>query len=188
MPGKPLHVPYVQENCPVPKDGGLFKFRSIPCDAQQRSTLQDGPLVGGLVTYERRIITAQHITPFHQTHPPRVGRESCKDLMFRGGIPGCTDYPAEWVRSHIIAWEKFSLFTGGGSHLVEARPDFLRANTITMDVDNKTMLYGVQKGRVLHELMLNLFRTLFWLQVHANFTLKLRWISPGRKLGSGQPD
>ena len=66
--------------------------------------------------------------------------------------------------------------------LVEARPDFLRTRTITMDVDNKAMIYVVQKGRAPNEQLHELVRKLFWLQVHAYFTLNLRWITLGLSL------
>ena len=60
--------------------------------------------------------------------------------------------------------------------LVEACPDSLRASTITINVDNKTMFYAVQKGRAPNQRMHKLVRERFWLQLHADVTLKLRCI------------
>ena len=52
-----------------------------------------------------------------------------------------------------------------------------------MDVDNKAinkaMFYAVQRGWAPNEQMHKLVCNLFWLQVHADFTLKLRWIPSG---------
>ena len=87
------------------------------------------------------------------------------------------DFPVEWVSSHINVNETFALYEVLRL-LVEARPD-LRTSTITVDVDNKAMFYAVQKGRAPNEQMHELVRERFWLQVHADLTLKLRWIPSG---------
>ena len=71
------------------------------------------------------------------------------------------DFPAEWVSSHINVKETFALYEVLRL-LVETPPDFLRARTITIDVDNKAMFYAVQKGRALNEQMHKLVRKLFW--------------------------
>ena len=63
--------------------------------------------------------------------------------------------------------------------LVEAHPDFSRTRTIIIGVDNKAMSYVLQKDRAPKEQMHNLGNNLFGLQVHADFTLKLRWIISG---------
>ena len=88
------------------------------------------------------------------------------------------DFPTEWLRSHINVKETFALYEVLRL-LVEAHPDFLRASTVTMDVDNKTMFHSVQKGRAKNERMHDLVCKLFWLQVDSDFTLKLRWIPSG---------
>ena len=93
----------------------------------------------------------------------------------------------EWVSSHINEKETFALYEVLRP-LVEARPDFLRAGTITLDVDSKAMIYAVQKGRAPNDQMHELVRKLFWLQVHADFTPKLRWITLGKKLRDGPHD
>ena len=101
------------------------------------------------------------------------------------GTPGsdevfrtAADFPTEWVSSHINVKETFALYEVL-LLLVEARPDFLRTSTITVDVDNKAMFYAVHKGRAPNEQMHELVRERFWLQVHADLTLKLRWIPSG---------
>ena len=48
-----------------------------------------------------------------------------------------------------------------------------------MDVDNKAIFYAAQKGRAPNEKMHKLVCKLFLLQVHGDFTLKLRCIPLG---------
>ena len=77
------------------------------------------------------------------------------------GTPGsgevfrvAADFTAEWVSSHINLKETFALYEVLRP-LVEEHPDFLRVRTITMDVDNIAMIYGVQKGRAPNKQMHN---------------------------------
>ena len=60
------------------------------------------------------------------------------------------DFPAEWVSSHINVKETFALYEVLRL-LVEARPDFLRSSSITMDADNKALFYELKKGRAPNE-------------------------------------
>ena len=104
----------------------------------------------------------------------RAGRELYVELLAQMSR-AAADFPTEWVSSHISVKETFALYEVLRL-LVEACPDFLKPSTITMDVDNKTMFYAAQKGRAPNEQMHKLVRKPFWLQVHEDFTHKLRWI------------
>ena len=43
-------------------------------------------------------------------------------------------------------------------------------------VDNTTMFHAFRKGRARDERMHDLIKSLFWLQVDSDFTLKLKWV------------
>ena len=60
--------------------------------------------------------------------------------------------------------------------LVDDQPEYLRGSTATIDVNNTTMFYSVRNGRAKDERMHLVICQLFWLQVEADFTLKLRWV------------
>ena len=75
-------------------------------------------------------------------------------------VRAAADYLAEWMRSHINVKEAFALYEVS-CVLVDSRPNFLRASTIIMNVDNKTIFHDVQTGRAQNELIDNLIRKLF---------------------------
>lgn len=87
-----------------------------------------------------------------------VQRPSVAAEVFRAA----TDFHAEWVRSYINNVKEALALYEVLRLLVDSRPDFLRASIIMMDVDTKTMLHAVQKGRAHNELTPNVFRKLFW--------------------------
>ena len=60
--------------------------------------------------------------------------------------------------------------------LVAQYPDHLRGTTLVVDVDNTTMFHAFRKGRARNERMHDLIKSLFWLQVDSDFTLKLKWV------------
>ena len=55
-------------------------------------------------------------------------------------------------------------------------PDHLSGTTLVEDVDNTTMFHAFRKGRVGDERMHDLIKSLFWLQVDSDFSLKLKWM------------
>lgn len=97
------------------------------------------------------------------------------------------DFPFEWLRSHpdmketLAQHEVLNL-------LVEARLEFLRAKTITMDADNKTDVLRGAKGqgteRAHAKPSLQALLITWRLGVHSQVTMD----SLRRELGSGPPD
>ena len=110
------------------------------------------------------------------------------------GTPGsgevfraAADFTAEWVSSHINVKETFALYEVLRP-LVEARPDFPESphyhdgRRQYSDDLRRTKSPGTERANA------KLVRKLFWLQVQADFTFKLRWITLGRKLRGGPHD
>ena len=60
--------------------------------------------------------------------------------------------------------------------LEDDQRDYLRGSTATIDVDNTTTFYSVRNGRAKDQRMHHLVCQLFWLQVEADFTVKLHWV------------
>ena len=60
--------------------------------------------------------------------------------------------------------------------LVAQYPDHLRGTTLVVDVENTTMFHAFRKGRARDERMHDLIKSLLWLQVDSDFTLKLKWV------------
>ena len=60
--------------------------------------------------------------------------------------------------------------------LVAQYPDHLSGTTLVVHVDSTTMFHVVRKGRARDERMHDLIKSLFWLQVDSDFTLKLKWV------------
>ena len=60
--------------------------------------------------------------------------------------------------------------------LVAQYPDHLSGTILVVDLDNTTMLHAFRKGRARDERMYDLIKSLFWLQVDSDFTLKLKWV------------
>ena len=60
--------------------------------------------------------------------------------------------------------------------LVAQYPDHLSGTTLVVDVDGTTMFHAFRKGRARGERMHDLIKSLFWLQVDSDFTLKLKWV------------
>ena len=85
------------------------------------------------------------------------------------------DFPAEWIDVHINVKQTFELHEVLRL-LVAQYPDHLRCTTLVVDVDNTTMFHAFRKGRARDERMHDLITSLFWLQVDADFTLKLKWV------------
>ena len=85
------------------------------------------------------------------------------------------DFPPDFAQAHINVKETFALHEVLRL-LVDNQPEYLRGSTATIDVDNTTMFYSVRNGRAKDERMHLLVCQLFWLQVEADFTLKLRWV------------
>ena len=85
------------------------------------------------------------------------------------------DFPAEWIDVHINVKETFALHEVLRL-LVAQHPDHLRGTTLVVDVDNTTMFHAFRKGRARNERMHDLIKSLFWLQVDSDFTLKLKWV------------
>ena len=78
------------------------------------------------------------------------------------------DFPAEWIDVHIKVKEVLRL-------LVAQYPDHLSGTTLVVDVDN-TMFHAFRKGRARDKRIHDLAKSLFWLQVDSDFTLKLKWV------------
>ena len=85
------------------------------------------------------------------------------------------DFPAAWIDVHINVKETFAL------HevlclLVAQYPDHLSGITfLVVDVDNTTMFHAaVRKSRARGERMHDLIKSLSWLQVDSDFTLKIK--------------
>ena len=57
--------------------------------------------------------------------------------------------------------------------LVAQYPDHLSGTTLAVDVNNTTMFHAFRKGCMGDERMNELIKSLFWLQVDSDFTLKL---------------
>ena len=85
------------------------------------------------------------------------------------------DFPPDFAQAHINIKETFALHKMLRL-LVDDQPEYLRGSTATIDVDNTTMFYSVRNGRANDERMHRLVCQLFWLQVEADFTLKLRLV------------
>ena len=85
------------------------------------------------------------------------------------------DFPAEWIDVHISVKETFALHEVLRL-LVAQHPDHLRGTTLVVDVDNTTMFHAFRKGRAKNEQMHDLIKSLFWLQVDSDFTIKLKWV------------
>ena len=83
--------------------------------------------------------------------------------------------PADFAQAHISIKETFALHEVLWL-LVDNQPEYLRGSTATIDVDSTTMFYPVRNSRAKDERMHLLVCQLVWLQVEADFTLKLRWI------------
>ena len=60
--------------------------------------------------------------------------------------------------------------------LVAQYPDHLSGTTLVVDVDNTIMFHAFRKGRARDERMDDLIKSLVWLQVDADSTLKLKWV------------
>ena len=165
-------------------------FLGIICDTDRRRFEVPETKLIKLETILKEAIQSRFIT-FHDLAKLagksgrillELGGSCTRNSRFRRGIPGCGRLPGRagkfphQCEGNLRTHEVLSL-------LVKARPDFLRASTTTMDVDNKAinkaMFYAVQRGWAPNEQMHKLVCNLFWLQVHADFTLKLRWIPSG---------
>ena len=85
------------------------------------------------------------------------------------------DFPAEWIDVHINMKETFALLEVLRL-LVAQYPDHLSGTTLVVDVDNTTMFHAFRKGRARDERMHDLIKSLVWLQVDSDFTLKLKWV------------
>ena len=85
------------------------------------------------------------------------------------------DFPPDFAQAHINVKETFALHEVLRL-LVDNQPEYLRGSTATIDVDNTIMFHSVRNGRAKDERMHLLVCQLFWLQVEADFTLKLRWV------------
>ena len=84
-------------------------------------------------------------------------------------------FPAEWIDVHKSMKETFAL------HdilrlLVTQSPDHLSGTTSVVEVENTTMFDAFRKSRAGDEQMHDLIKSLFWLQVDSDFTLKLKWV------------
>ena len=71
-------------------------------------------------------------------------------------LKAAADFPAEWINVHINA------------------KDHLSGTTFVVDVDNTTMFHAFRKSRARDERMHDLIKSLLWLQVDSEFTLKLK--------------
>ena len=60
--------------------------------------------------------------------------------------------------------------------LVAQYPDHLSRTTLVVDVDNTTMFHAFRKDRARDKRMHDFIKSLFWLQVDSDFTLKLKWV------------
>ena len=85
------------------------------------------------------------------------------------------DFPAEWIDVHINVKKNFALHEVLRL-LVAQYPDHLSGTTLVVDVDNTTMFYAFRKGRARDERMHDHIKSLFWLQVDFDSTLKLKWV------------
>lgn len=85
------------------------------------------------------------------------------------------DFPDEWIDKHINEKEAYAL-----QHLLELlcedRPEQVKGSTLMIDVDNQALFFAVKKGRSKNTIMHNIVMGLFWLQVSADFTLKVQWV------------
>ena len=85
------------------------------------------------------------------------------------------DLPAELIDEHINVKETFALHEVLRL-LVTQYPDHLSSTTLVVDVDNTTMFHAFRKGRARDKRMHDLIKSLFWLQVNADFTLMQKWV------------
>ena len=87
------------------------------------------------------------------------------------------DFPAEEIVVHINVKETFVLHEVLRLLVALAvYPDHLSGTTLVVDVDNTTMFHAFRKGRARDERMHNLIKSLLWLQVDFDFTLKLKLV------------
>ena len=90
-------------------------------------------------------------------------------------IRAAANFPPDLAQAHVNIKETFALHEVLPL-LVDDQSEYLRGSTATIGVDNTTMLYSVRNDRAKDERMHNLVCQPFWLQVEADFTLKLRWV------------
>ena len=91
------------------------------------------------------------------------------------GFKAAADFPAEWIDVHINVKKTFALHEVLRL-LVAQYPDHLSGTTLVVDVDNTTMFHAFRKGRARDERIHDLIKSLFWLHVDSDFTLKLKWV------------
>ena len=104
-----------------------------------------------------------------------MGRSRLEPSCTRERISRSGRFPPDFARTHINIKETFVLHEVLRL-LVDNQPEYLRGSTATIGVDNTTMFYSKRNGRAKDERIHLLVCQLFWLQVGANFTLKLHWV------------
>ena len=85
------------------------------------------------------------------------------------------DFPAEWIDVQINAKETVALHEVLRL-LVAQYPDHVSGTALVVDVGNTTIFHAFNKGRARDDRMYYLIKSLFWLQVNSDFTLKLKWV------------
>ena len=137
-------------------------------------------MAGSAPPYERGIMVRRH-TPFDQAHRSHGCLTKRRGGIVRGPFKSFSvfkvaeDFPAEWIYVHINVKETFPLHEVLRL-LVAQYPDHLSGTTLVVDVDNTTMFHAFRKGRARDERMHDFIKSLLWLQVDSNFTLKLMWV------------
>ena len=130
--------------------------------------------------YERGIMVRRH-TPLNQAHRSHGTSSSGWGGIVRGPFKSfsvfkaATDFPAEWIDVHMNVKETFALHEVLRL-LVVQYPDHLSGTTLVVDVDSTTMFRAFRKGHARDERMHDLIKSLLWLQVDSDFTLKLKWV------------